>query len=102
MKNWQVFENDTEINNFLTLQQEFSGINIDANTMDDPQQVVSKGEQTISAETTKQILHPTTFDHKNVQELHQSHFDEIDEAEAEVIDLKDNFFPTGLTPVEDI
>ena len=70
--------------------------------MDDSQQVVSKGEQTISAETAKQILHPTTFNHKNVQELKQMNLDEIAEAEAEVIELKDNFLPTGLTPLEDI
>ena len=47
VKNWQVFENDTQINNFLTLQQEFSGLNVDVDTMDNPQQVVSKNEQTI-------------------------------------------------------
>jgi len=28
--------------------------------------------------------------------------DEIAEAEAEVIELKDNFLPTDLTPLEDI
>lgn len=27
VKNWQVFENDTQINNFLTLKEEFSSIN---------------------------------------------------------------------------
>ena len=53
IKNWQVFENDTQINNFLTLQQEFSSLNIDADTMDEQRQVVRKSEQTISAETTK-------------------------------------------------
>ena len=102
IKNWQVFENDTRINNFLTLQEEFSGLNIDENTMDDSQQVASKNEQTISAEAAKQILHPTTFDDKNIQELKQMNFDEIAEAEAKVIELKDNFLPTGLTPLEDI
>jgi len=86
----------------LTLQEKFSSLNIDANTMDDPQQVIDKSEQTISAETTNLILHPTTFDHENVQELDQDHFDEIAKAEAEVIELKDNFLPTGLTPLEDI
>jgi len=29
LNNWQVFESDTQINNFLTLKEEFSGINID-------------------------------------------------------------------------
>ena len=47
-------------------------------------------------------MHPTTFDDKDVQELKKTHFDEIAEAEAEVIELKDNFLPTGLTPLEDI
>jgi len=42
IKNWQVFENDTQINNFVTLQEEFSSLNIDENTMDDPQQVASR------------------------------------------------------------
>lgn len=70
--------------------------------MDDPQQVVRKNEQTISAEILKQFLHPTTFDEKNVQELKKMNFDEIGEAETEVIELKDNFLPIGLIPLEDI
>jgi len=102
IKNWQVFENDAQINNFLTLQEEFSGLNIDENTMDDPQQVINESQQTISTEATKQILHPTTFDNKNIQELKQINLDEIAKAEAEVIELKDNFLPIGLTPLEDI
>jgi len=64
--------------------------------------VINKNEQTISAETTKQMLHPTTFDNNNIQELKQMNFDEIAEAETEIIELKDNFLPTGLTPLEDI
>jgi len=102
IKDWQVFEDDTQINNFLTLQQEFSGLNIDADAVDDPQQQTNQGQQTISTETASQILNPTTFDQKNVQELKQINPDEIAEAEAKVIELKDNFLPTGLTPLEDI
>lgn len=37
VKDWQVFENDTQVNNFLTLQHEFSSLNIDVDAMDDPQ-----------------------------------------------------------------
>jgi len=36
IKNWKIFEDDTQINNFLTLQEEFSSLNIDENNMDDP------------------------------------------------------------------
>jgi len=61
VKHWQVFESDIQINNFLTLQEEFSSIKIDANTMDDPQQVIKKGEKTILAETTNLIFHPRTL-----------------------------------------
>ena len=96
-----MLENDTQINNFLTLKEEFSNTNIDTSTIDDQQQI-DKIEQNISAETTNLILHPTTFDHKNLQELKQIDLDEIADGESEVIDLKDNFLPTGLTPLEDI
>jgi len=47
--------------------------------------VASKNEQTISAEAAKHILHPTTFDNNNIQELKQMNFDEISEVKAEVI-----------------
>jgi len=101
-KDWQVFENDAQINNFLTLQEEFSGLNTDEDSMNDPQQAVNINQQTISAEIANQSFHPTIFYDKNMQELKQMNYDEIAEAEAEVIELKDNFLPTGLTPLEDI
>ena len=70
--------------------------------MDDPQQQMSQNEQTITAEAANQMLHPTIFYEKNMQELKQMQLEEIIEAQAEVIDLKDNFLHTGLTPLEDI
>ena len=86
----------------MTLQQEFSGLNIDVDAVYDLQQEINHEQQTISAKTASQILHPTIFDNKNVLELKQFNLDEIAGAEAEVIELKDNFLPTGLTPLEDI
>jgi len=102
VKDWQVFEDDTQINSFLTLQQEFSGLNIDDDAMKDSQPPSEQDQTTISVKTANQILHPTTFDDKNVQDLEQINLDEIAGAEAEVIQLKDNFLPIGLTPLEDI
>ena len=96
-----MFENDTQINNFLTLKEEFSSTNIDTSTIDDQHQI-DKIEQNISAETTNLILHPTTFDCKNLQELKQIDLDEMAEGESEVNELKDNFLPIGLTPLKDI
>jgi len=63
-----VFENDTQINNFLTLKEEFSSTNIDTSTIDDQPQI-EKIEQNMSAETANLVLHPTTFDNKSLQEL---------------------------------
>jgi len=42
VKDWQVFENDAQINNFLILQEEFSCLNIDEDAIDEPQQVINK------------------------------------------------------------
>jgi len=44
IKNWKIFENNAQINNFLTLQEEFSGFNIDVDAMDGPQQAVNQHE----------------------------------------------------------
>ena len=101
VKNWKVFDNDTQINNCLTLKEEFSNTNIDTRTIGEEKQI-DKTETNISAETTNQILHPTIFTSKSLQELKQMDLDEIAEGEAEVIELKDNFLPAGLTPLEDI
>jgi len=64
--------------------------------------VASEDQQTIVAETTKQMLHPTTFDRNNIQQFKHMNLDEITEAETEIIELKDNFLPICLTPLEDI
>lgn len=37
IKNWQIFDSDTQINNFLTLKEEFSSMNIDTSIVDDQQ-----------------------------------------------------------------
>lgn len=51
VKNWQVFDNDTQINNCLTLKEEFSSTNIDTGTVGEVDQI-SNVETHISAETT--------------------------------------------------
>jgi len=42
VKDWEVFENDTQINNFLTLEHEFSNINIDMDAMTDLEQQIDE------------------------------------------------------------
>ena len=48
------------------------------------------------------MLHPTKFTKKDMQDLKQMEFDEIIEDESEIINLKDNHLPKGLTPLEDL
>ena len=101
VKNWQLFENDTQINNFLTLKEEFSSTKMDTNTIEDSNQM-DKVETHIYAETVNQILHPTKFTKTDLQELSKKEGEDAIIAECEVIELKDNFLPIGLTPLEDI
>ena len=111
VKDWQVFEDDMKINNFLTLQQEFAVLNIDterasqSQILDRASQSQIQFEQTnypISPRTTKQMLNPTIFNKENIQQIQPISCEEVANAETEIIELKDNFLPTGLTPLEDI
>jgi len=67
VKDWQVFENDSQINNFLTLEHEFSTINIDMDAMDDSLHQTDENQHAITAAIARQILHPTIFDKANIE-----------------------------------
>jgi hypothetical protein len=68
VKNWQVFDNDKQINNFLTLEEEFSSTNIDVDTVSEFDQI-NQIETDISAENATQMLHPTKFTKKKYKIL---------------------------------
>ncbi len=95
-----MFDNDIQINNFLTLEEEFSRTNIDIDVVSGFDQI-DKIETYISAESATQMLHPTKFTNKEMQDLKEIDIDEVIEGEFEVINLKDNYLPKGLTPLED-
>jgi len=65
VKNWQMFENDTQINNFLTLKEEFSSTNIDTSTICEDHQM-DRIETNISVGIVNQMLHPTSFTSKEL------------------------------------
>jgi len=73
VKDWQVFENNAQINNFLTLEQEFSSINIDMDAMTNAEQQTDDDQQTVIIATTKQVLKPIVFDKDNIGQLKQIH-----------------------------
>jgi len=70
IKDWQVFESDAQINNFLTLEHEFSGINIDMDATAYLEQQMSENQQenqqAVTSATARQILKPTLFDKQNI------------------------------------
>ena len=106
-----MFDNDTQINNFLTLQEEFSGLNIDTDSASQSQILKTENQSqihgkhnnlAISPKTANQMLHPTIFNQHNIQEIQQVKYVDIADYETEVIQLKDNFLPVCLAPLEDI
>ena len=101
LMNWQVLSNDNQINNFLTLENEFSNSSIDEDKIIEFDQI-NEQETEISKESATQMLHPTNFTKKDMQDLKQMEVDEIVEDESEFINLKDNYLPEGLTPLEDL
>ena len=70
--------------------------------MADSEQQRNESQQALDAAIAKLILKPTVFDNENIEQLRQTQAEEIDKTEVEIIDLKDNFFPAGLTPLEDM
>lgn len=101
VKKCQVFDSDNQINNFLTLEREFSSTNIDVDTVSEFDQT-NQIETDILVENATQTLHPTKFTKKEIQDLKEIYIDEIIEGESKVINLKDNHFPKGLTHLEDL
>lgn len=101
LKNQQVFTNYQQINNFLTLEEEFVNSNIDTNITLDPD---FKNEIEINEIEDENIdrFHTTKFAKLDVENLNEVEFDETIEEDSEVINLKDNFLPKGLTPLEDL
>jgi len=65
VKNWQVFDNDNQINNFLTLEEEFSSTNVDVDTISEfgPTNQI---ETDISTENATQMHHPMKFTKKEI------------------------------------
>ena len=96
-----MFDSDNQINNFLTLEEEFSSTNIDVDTVSESD-LTNQIETNISIENSTQMLHPTKFTKKEIHDLKEIDLDEIIEGESEVINLKDNHLPKGLTPLEDL
>lgn len=101
LKNWQVFTNDQQINNFLTLEEEFVKSNIDTDiTLD--LDFTEKIEINKLEDEEIDRFHPTKFTKSDIQNLKQVEIEEIINKDFEITNLKNKFFPKGLTPLEDL
>ena len=94
-----MFAHDQQINNFLTLEEEFVNSNIDIDIKLD---LDFKDKIEISKIEDEKIdrFHPTKFTKSDVENLEQVEIDEIINEDTEVINLKDNFLPKELTPLK--
>jgi len=83
------------------LEEEFVNRNIDTNASIDPN---IKDKIEINEIEGEEIdrFHPTKFTKSDVENLKQVEIDEIINKDTEVINLKANFLPKGLTPLEDL
>ena len=100
LKNWKIFSNDKQINKFLLSEEEFVNNNIDTDTSIDPD---NKDKIEINEIEGEEIdrFHPTKFKKLDVENLGNVDIDEIINEDTKVINLKDNFLPKGLNPLED-
>jgi len=101
LKNWQVFSNDKQINNFLISEEEFVNNNIDTDTSIDPHSKDGLEINDIKGDELDRF-NQAKFTKSNIDNLEKIEIDEIISEETEVINLKDNFLPKGLTPLEDL
>jgi len=101
LKNWQVLANDQQINNFLTLKEEFVNSNID-NDIKLDLDLTYKIEINKLEDEEIDRFNPTKFKKSDVQNLKQVEIEEIINEDSEIINLKEKFLPKGLTPLEDL
>lgn len=88
-----MFNNDQQINIFLTLDDEFVNSNIDTDiTLDFD--YTDKVEVNEVEDENIDNFHPTKFTKLDIQNLKKMEIDEAIDEESEVINLKDNLIQT--------
>ena len=85
----------------MNLEEEFLNHNIDTNTSIDPNINYELEINEIEGDELDRF-NPTKFTKWYVEILEQVEIDEIINKYTEVINLKHNFLPKGLTPLEDL
>jgi len=96
LKYWQIFSQDSQIYDFMNAEGEFKNYNIDTDcTVDD----------TMDSEIDINVVDvnkPTKFTKVEIYNLEKVEIEELVNDDSQILNVKNNFFPKGLVPLEDL
>ena len=101
LKYWKIFSQDQNIYHFMNNEDEFHNCKIDTDCTLDQDLDSEIGLNNFDVNKVK-FARPTKFSQSDIDNLERVEIDEIIYDESEILNLKDNFFPKGLTPLEDL
>ena len=100
VKYWQIFSEDEHIYNFLNSEGEFHNFQIDNDcNIDSNCNTDSNFDCQIDDLDIHTLNKPTIFTQKDINDLEKINIEEVIEDEIDLIDLKHNILPRGLTPL---
>ena len=94
LKYWHIFSQDEQIYHFLNNEEEFQNCKIDTDC-----NIHSDFDCEIDNINVHKFNKLTVFTQSDINNLENIDIEEIIEEEIDMLDLKDNFFPKGLTPL---
>lgn len=94
LKYWQIFSQDEQIYHFLNNEREFQNCKIDTDC-----EIDSYFDCQIDNIDVHKFNKPTVFTQSDIDNLENIYVEKIIEEEIDMLDLKDNFLPKGLTPL---
>ena len=100
LKYWQIFSQDQQIYHFMNNEGEFQNCKIDTDCTID--QDLDTEIDLNNVDLNKlEFARSTKFSQSDIDKLEKVEIDEIIDEESDILNLKDNFLPKGLTPLED-
>ena len=103
VKCWQIFSEDEHIYHFLNSEDEFQNCMIDTDgNLDSECNIDLYVNCKINNIDAHKLTKPTVFTQFDIDNLEKVDIEEVIEDEIEMLDLKDNFLPKGLTHLEDL
>ena len=92
------FSQDQQIYHFLNNEGQFQNYKIDTDCTIDQDLDSEIDVNNVDINKVK-FVKPTRFSQSDIDKLERVEIDEIIDEESEILNLKDNFLPKGLTPL---